>query len=95
MKEARLISQRHFVELALDPVSYPDRSSFVQLVAALSPLGWIRCIELGIAPEGGGRLGFVVQGESSLEELRAFLCSRFGPAAILSLRSADFIARRS
>jgi RNA 3'-terminal phosphate cyclase len=71
----------HIVELALDAQSFPDRSAFIALVARLPDLGALKCLELGIAPEGGGRVAFVVQGASS--GLRAALRALVGEAAIV------------
>jgi hypothetical protein len=62
----------HFVELELAAESYPDRCSVATLLDGLSHLGALDCIELALAPEGGGRLCFIVHGEEeiSVEKLR-------------------------
>ena len=67
--------ESHFIELELDSVSYPERTSVAALVSNLSRLGAVDCIELAIAPQGGGRLCFIVHGEASAEELRERLLS--------------------
>ena len=60
----------HFVELGLAPESYPNRCSVASLLEGVSRLGALECIELAIAPEGGGRLCFIVHGEVGTEPLR-------------------------
>ena len=66
----------HFVELELGAESYPDRCSVASLLAALSQLGALDCIELGLAPQGGGRLCFIVHGEGSAEKRKEELSHR-------------------
>lgn len=62
--------ESHFVELGLGAESYPDRCSVATLLDTLSHLGALDCIELAIAPEGGGRLCFIVHGGENVEKLR-------------------------
>ena len=78
----------HFVELELAPESYPDRCSVASLLDGLSHLGALDCIELAIAPEGGGRLCFIVHGEeeTSVEKLRERLLSLLTGGSIASCR---------
>jgi RNA 3'-terminal phosphate cyclase len=72
----------HHVELALDPVEYPDQDAFVALVARLPSLGKVQCIELGIAPQGGGRLSFVVEDAGAAARFREKLRAIVADAAI-------------
>ncbi len=67
----------HFVQLELAAESYPDRCSVATLLDGLSHLGALDCIELALAPEGGGRLCFIVHGEEEIpaEKLRERLLS--------------------
>ena len=55
-------------------------------MAALSQLGALDCIELGLAPEGGGRLCFIVHGEESAEKLREHLLELLVGGSIASCR---------
>jgi len=77
-----------FVELELAPESYPDRCSVASLLAGLSHLGSLDCIELALAPEGGGRLCFIVYGEevTSCEKLRERLLELLAGGSIVTCR---------
>ena len=78
--------ESHFIELELDSASYPERTSVAALVGNLSRLGAVDCIELAIAPGGGGRLCFIVHGEASAEELRERLLSMLVGGSIACCR---------
>ena len=73
----------HVVELALDGNAFPDGTAFAWLVVGLSTIGAIEAIELGIAPDGGGRLAFVLHTEASAQELRSSIATLAGASAIL------------
>lgn len=80
----------HLVELRLDPVNFPDRGAFAGVMSRLAILGVMDCIELAIAPRGGGRLAFVLHRDDSSESVRAQLAGMFGDAAILDCRTRPF-----
>ena len=78
----------HFVELELAAESYPDRCSVAALLAGLSHLGALDCIELALAPEGGGRLCFIVHGHEPIsgEKLRERLLALLVGGSIAGCR---------
>jgi hypothetical protein len=76
----------HFVELGLAPESYPNRCAVASLLEGISRLGALECIELAIAPEGGGRLCFIVHGEVGTEPLRERLLALLSGGSITCCR---------
>lgn len=80
----------HLVELHLDAVNFPDRPAFADIMARVAMLGVMDCIELAIAPGGGGRLAFVLRHEGSSESVRAELVDLVGADAILACRTRPF-----
>ena len=44
------------VELDLAAPDFPDRLSWLALLARLPELGTLRCVEVAVRPSGGGRL---------------------------------------
>ena len=80
----------HLVALHLDPVTFPDRSAFVDVLSRLAILGPLECIEIAIAPEGGGHLAFVLQRDCPSETVRAELRELVGEDAILDCRARPF-----
>jgi hypothetical protein len=71
------------VELKLEPRRFPARASFMPLLERIASLGRLDCIELALAPDGGGRLGFLMYGVPNLEEMRARLASLVGADSIV------------
>ncbi|HEX4782139.1 MAG TPA: hypothetical protein VH301_15360 [Usitatibacter sp.] len=71
------------VELRLEPRRFPARESFMPLVQRIANLGRLDCIELALAPGGGGRLGFLMYGVPNLEEMRARLATLVGADSIV------------
>ena len=76
----------HVVALWLDPQKFPDRLSFAEILPRIAKLGPLDDIELALAPEGGGRIAFVVQRDISTEALRAVLTSIAGENGVLDCR---------
>lgn len=73
----------HVVELALAPADYPDRGAWGTLFARLPAVaGTLKCIEWAMAPNGGGRLSFVVHDAPSQAALRESLRELVGDDAI-------------
>ena len=58
------------VELALDAAQFPDADSVEALIGDLAGLGSIESLEKEIGPQGGGRIGFVVEAEALEDEIR-------------------------
>lgn len=75
------------VELRLDPSRFPQRNSFMPLVAQVASLGRMDCIELALAPNGGGHLGFLMYGAKSLARLRETLGGLVGEDSIVKFRA--------
>lgn len=71
------------VELDLRPARFPERGSFMPLVERLAQLGRLDAIELALAPDGGGRLGFLVYGAQSLKYVRDRLAEFVGAEGIV------------
>lgn len=80
----------HLIELKLDAVSFSNRGAFAEVMSRLAVLGVMDCIELAIAPGGGGRLAFVLHRDSSTEVVRAELAGMVGHEAILHCRARPF-----
>jgi hypothetical protein len=80
----------HLVELNLDAFNFPDRSAFADVLARLALLGVMDCIELAIAPEGGGRLAFALHRDGSADNVRAALVDLVGADAVLACRTRPF-----
>ena len=74
----------YLVELNLDPSRFPRRGSFMPLVSKVARLGRLDSIELALAPNGGGRLGFLMYGAGSLAGLRECLRAIVGEESIVS-----------
>jgi hypothetical protein len=70
------------VELALDALDFPDRLSMLALLRRLPELGTLKCVEIALAPGGGGRLSFVVHDAPSPCELRSDLITLVGEACV-------------
>jgi hypothetical protein len=85
----------HFVRLELAPESYPDRCSVASLLDGLSHLGALDCIELALAPEGGGRLCFIVHGaeEIAVDKLRERLLSLLAGGSIACCRPLPGVSK--
>lgn len=77
----------YLVELKLDPARFPRRKSFMPLVSKVAGLGHVDSIELALAPNGGGRLGFLMYGAGSLAHLRDCLRRIVGEESIVSCRA--------
>ena len=75
------------VELRLDPERFPRRHSFMPLVAEVAAMGRMDCIELALAPNGGGHLGFLMYGAHSLAKLREGLGRLVGEDSIVKFRA--------
>jgi hypothetical protein len=73
----------HVVELALSPRTFPDRLAWTELLARLPLLGTVKCIEVAIAPDGGGRLSFVVHDALFPSSMRESLRELVGDEAIM------------
>ena len=76
----------HVVALRLDPQKFPDRLSLAEILPRIAKLGPLDDIELALAPEGGGRIAFVLQRDIPTEALRAVLVSIAGENAVLECR---------
>ncbi len=74
----------YLVELNLDPSRFPRRKSFMPLVSQVAGLGRVDCIELALAPNGGGRLGFLMYEAGSLKNFRDCLSVLVGEESIVS-----------
>ncbi|MBC8023514.1 MAG: hypothetical protein H7Y14_10370 [Burkholderiales bacterium] len=72
----------HVVELALDALDFPDRLAMLALLKRLPELGTLKCVEIALAPAGGGRLSFVVHDVPDAGELRHDLAALVGDEAI-------------
>ncbi|HTS83867.1 MAG TPA: hypothetical protein VMG61_02105 [Usitatibacter sp.] len=79
--------EAYLVELNLDPSRFPRRKSFMPLVSKVAGLGRVDCIELALAPNGGGRLGFLMYGAGSLANFRDCLRKLVGEESIVSCRA--------
>jgi len=79
--------EAYLVELQLDPSRFPKRKSFMPLVSKVAGLGRVDCIELALAPNGGGRLGFLMYGAGSLASFRDCLRKLVGEESIISCRA--------
>ncbi|HLX22513.1 MAG TPA: hypothetical protein VKR38_04120 [Usitatibacter sp.] len=77
----------YLVQLSLDPARFPRRNSFMPLVSKVAGLGRVDDIELALAPNGGGRLGFLMYGAGSLAHLRECLRKIVGDESIVSCRA--------
>jgi hypothetical protein len=77
----------YLVELNLDPSRFPRRKSFMPLVSKVAGLGRVDSIELALAPNGGGRLGFLMYGAGSLAHFRDCLRKIVGEESIVSCRA--------
>jgi len=75
------------VELRLEPQRFPVRTSFMPLVERIARLGRLDAIELALAPDGGGRLGFLVYGAKGIAEVRRQLASLVGAHAIVRCKA--------
>lgn len=80
----------HLVELRLDAFDVPDRGAFADVVARLASLGVMDCIELAVAPHGGGRLAFVLHRHDETHVVRSELANVVGPDAIVDCRARPF-----
>lgn len=80
----------HLVQLQLDKADFPNRGAFAEVMSRLAVLGVMDCIELAIAPEGGGRLAFVLHRDDSSDGVRADLVDVVGAEAILDCRTRPF-----
>ena len=76
----------HVVALWLDPARFPDRGSLSEILPRIAKLGPLDHISLALAPEGGARLGFILQRDIPTAALRAVLASIAGEKAILDCR---------
>jgi hypothetical protein len=81
------LAAAYLVELNLDPARFPRRKSFMPLVSKVARLGQVDCIELALAPNGGGRLGFLMYGAGSLAHFRDCLRHLVGEESIVSCRA--------
>ena len=77
----------YLVELQLDPSKFPRRRSFMPLVSKVAGLGRVDSIELALAPNGGGRLGFLMYGAGSLAHFRDCLRKIVGEESIVACRA--------
>jgi len=75
------------VELHLEPKRFPARDSFMPLVERIARLGRLDAIELAIAPDGGGRLGFLVYGAKGIAEVRRQLATLVGAQSIVRCKA--------
>jgi hypothetical protein len=78
----------HWVELTLDADRFPDGAAFSWLIVGISASWTIDCIELAIAPHGGGCLSFIVRGDAREEDLCANLRAIAGDECIARCRKA-------
>jgi hypothetical protein len=72
----------HFVELALDAAAFPDGPSFARLYERLMRLGKLKCVEIALAPSGGGRVSFVIHEPAAPQSVRGALAELVGEKAI-------------
>ena len=77
------MSRCQVVELALAAAEYPDRLSWLALLARLPEIGDLMCVEVALAPAGGGRLSFVVSDAHSTDSVRAGLRALVGETSIV------------
>ena len=75
------------VELRLEAERFPARDSFMPLVERVARLGRLDAIELALAPNGGGRLGFLVYGAKGVAEVRRQLASLVGAQSIVRCKA--------
>jgi hypothetical protein len=75
------------VELHLEPKRFPARDSFMPLVEHIGRLGRLDAIELALAPNGGGRLGFLVYGAKGISEVRRQLAALVGAQSIVRCKA--------
>ena len=75
--------QCHVVELALACGEFPDRHAVCELLERLPILGTLKCMEIALAPQGGGRVSFVVHDAAAPELLRGMLVKLVGAAGVL------------
>ena len=80
----------HLVQLRLDKAMFPNRGALAEVVSRLAMLGVLDCIELAIAPEGGGRLAFVLHRDDPSDAVRAQLAGMVGEDAVLDCRTRPF-----
>lgn len=73
----------HVVELALAAGDFPDRGAVRELLERLPMLGTLKCVEIALAPAGGGRLSFVVHDAAAPELLRGMLVKMVGAGGVL------------
>jgi len=79
----RTASEALLVELKLEPRRFPARESFMPLIERIAGFARLDCIELALAPHGGGRLGFLMYGVPNLEEMRSRLAALVGADSIV------------
>jgi hypothetical protein len=72
----------HIIELRLPALDFPDRLSMLALLGRLPELGMLKCVEIALAPSGGGQLSFVVHDAPAPCELRRDLAALVGDEAI-------------
>ena len=72
------------VEMDLAAPDFPDRLSWLALLARLPELGTLRCVEAALHPAGGGTLSFVVFDGPPLDTLRVLLRALVGDGAVVS-----------
>ena len=71
------------VEIDLAAPDFPDRLSWLALLTRLPELGTLRCVEVALRPQGGGRLSFVVLDGPPMDTLRVVLRALAGDAALV------------
>jgi len=72
------------VELDLAAPDFPDRMSWLALLARLPELGTLRCVEVAVRPAGGGRLSFVVLDGPQIDILKGALRALVGDDALVN-----------
>jgi hypothetical protein len=72
----------HIIELALPALDFPDRISMLALLRRLPELGMLKCVEIALAPGGGGQMSFVVHDAPAPCELRRDLATLVGDDSI-------------
>ena len=80
----------HLVQLRLDKATFPNRGAFAEVISRLAMLGVLDCIELALAPEGGGRLAFVLHRDEPSDAIRAQIAGMVGHDAVLDCRMRTF-----
>ena len=71
------------VEMDLAAPDFPDRLSWLALLTRLPELGTLRCVEVAVRPQGGGKLSFVVLDGPPLDTLREWLRALAGDSALV------------